>query len=429
MKHCLIITLCTFFAYGAKTQINDDSLDFYFRETKTAIERAHELWDKNIYGPVLFVDPVTRQVYANEADTSGVLQKRGNIYTGTLPLKVPVANTTVNWGGKSWAMIMLAFLKKDKSYNIALIAHELFHRSQASLGFPMANAPNNFHLDQKNGRIYLRLELEALMKAIASSDKKEIEEHVSNALALRRYRYKLFPKAALHENILELNEGLAAYTGFFISNIEKKKRPDFFRQRIDDFLKASFVQSFAYNTTPLYGFLLHEYDKYWNKKINASTDLTSFFTTAFNVVLPADTAAANEKIGNMYGRDSIISQESRREQRNQMVVAGYKNSFITMPHFDIPFEKKKVSFDARTIVTIEDKGLVYPSFTAIDNWGKLNVTEVGGLINPDRSKVTLTVPLVIDDGSVTGKGWELQLNPGYMVVKDELTGNFTLVKK
>ena len=81
-----------------------------------------------------------------------------------LPDKINIANTSIYWNGRSWAMIMFP-LPEGKHDRLNILSHELFHRSQPSLGFHMPNTDNN-HLDQRDGRVYLRLELEALRKAL-----------------------------------------------------------------------------------------------------------------------------------------------------------------------------------------------------------------------------------------------------------------------
>src|SRR5271168_3749964 len=66
------------------------------------------LWGKPLYGPMLFVQPATRVAVANEADAGGVLHQEGNVYVGTLPKDVVVANTAVEWGGgrfQSWVSL------------------------------------------------------------------------------------------------------------------------------------------------------------------------------------------------------------------------------------------------------------------------------------------------------------------------------------
>lgn len=116
------------------------------------------------------VEPKTRQLYSNEPDAQNSLTKQGDIYVGKLPDNINTANTSLMWNGKNWAMIMLP-LSENKNNRINLLAHELFHKAQSALGFTQSNKESN-HLDQKDGRIYLRLELEALTKAVLSDSKR-----------------------------------------------------------------------------------------------------------------------------------------------------------------------------------------------------------------------------------------------------------------
>ncbi len=67
--------------------------------------------------------------------------------------------------------------------------------------------------------------------------------------------------------------------------------------------------------------------------------------------------------------------------------------------------------------------------TATDNWGTLVVNEVGGLMSQNKDKVTITVPTRIDGNNISGVGWTLKLNDGYVLVKDDRSGNYTLKEK
>ncbi len=137
-----------------------DSLLLYFRQVEEATFRHADLWGKDIYGPVLLVDAETREVYANRPDEEGILEFNNGIYTGILPKRVTVSNTDIHWSGTHWAMIKLP-LSPNIQDRIDLISHELFHVAQPSLGFRIRREENN-HLDLREGRIYLRLEMAAL---------------------------------------------------------------------------------------------------------------------------------------------------------------------------------------------------------------------------------------------------------------------------
>lgn len=404
-----------------------DSAATYFKEIKISTNAKKDLWKKDLYGPILLVNSSTRKLYANFNNSAGILKKEGNIYTGMLPGTVNIANTSVHWNGKDWAMIILP-LPQNKNDRINLLTHELFHRAQPSLNFKLFNADNN-HLDKKDGRIYLRLELEALKKALGAGTAKEMQQHLQNAFAFRKYRQSLYSGADSTENLLEHNEGLAEYTGIVISNRTQQQAKDHFIKAINDFFdNPTYVRSFAYQTIPVYGYLLSQIKKHWNYDVTPKINLTNYFINAFAIRLPADLKHSVEQVFANYNGQNILAQETARQDRIDKLIAEYRNTFINQPHFDIHFEQMNISFDPRNIMPLEDKGTVYPNLRITDKWGILSV-EKGALVSSMWDKVSLSNPLKINDKNISGDGWILQLNDSYAIVKDDKTGNFKLSKK
>ena len=70
--HCLM----------AQTSPFADTAAVYFNELKAATKKHEQLWNYDLYAPVLLVNPTTREVFANMPDTAGVLKKNGKIYSG-----------------------------------------------------------------------------------------------------------------------------------------------------------------------------------------------------------------------------------------------------------------------------------------------------------------------------------------------------------
>lgn len=330
MKQTVLTAFFLLFVLGVKAQkqsIPPDTISVYFDELKTASKKNIGLWNKDLYGPMILIDPKTREFFASEPDSEGILKHNGTLYSGVLPATVNIANTAINWGGKRWAMIMLP-LSQNKENRINLLAHESFHRIQPSLGFSLNNAENN-HLDQKEGRIYLRLELEALKQAVRSNSEKEIKRHLTNALIFRKYRNTLYKGSETTENLLELNEGIAEFTGLIVSGRNKDQTRSYFLNGIEGFMKnPTFVRSFAYYTTPVYGYLLYHKDPDWNKKIDSKTDLTGYFIKAFDIRIQTDLQKAVEKLSDNYTGTSIIKQETDREEQTKKRIAEYKLKFI-----------------------------------------------------------------------------------------------------
>lgn len=429
MKQTVLTAFFLLFVLGAKAQkqsIPPDTISVYFDELETASKKNIGLWNKDLYGPMILIDPKTREFFASEPDSEGILKYNGTLYSGVLPATVNIANTAINWGGKRWAMIMLP-LSQNKENRINLLAHESFHRIQPSLGFSLNNAENN-HLDQKEGRIYLRLELEALKQAVRSNSEKEIKRHLTNALIFRKYRNTLYKGSETTENLLELNEGIAEFTGLIVSGRNKDQTRSYFLNGIEGFMKnPTFVRSFAYYTTPVYGYLLYHKDPDWNKKIDSKTDLTGYFIKAFDIRIQTDLQKAVEKLSDNYSGTSIIKQEIDREEQTKKRIAEYKLKFIQQPHFEIKFEKMNVSFDPRNIMPVEDLGTVYPNIRITDLWGILTV-ETGALMSPNWDKISISNPVKTENKKVSGDGWILELTDGYTIAKDEDNGNYKLIK-
>jgi hypothetical protein len=428
MKKLLLTSFCLLSVSftNAQTPAFCDSAYQWFNEIKHATSEGQYLWRYNLYGPMLLVNPDTRQLFANEQDSAGLLKKTGSIYTGLLPSEKNIANTAIDWSGKKWAMIILP-LPLDFHERINLMAHELFHKSQSSLQFHLGEVTNN-HLDEMNGRIYLQLELAALMKALESSpaDKKQ---YIAAALTFRAYRYSLYPGADSTENELEINEGLAEYTGLMTSARNRQETLVHFQQDIAILLQAaSFVRSFALRTIPLYGYLLHDSLPLWNQEITSHTSLNAYFKKAFNISLPDNIKAQTAILAQQYNGQAIIVAETAREAIKQQQLAAYKQLFIQQPHLDIALEKMNCSFNPGKIIPLEDIGAVYLTMRVTDNWGVLTV-EKGALLHNSWKKITLSTPQATQGNTVEGDGWKLLLKEGYKIKKDKTGGNYILVKQ
>ncbi|MFN8206030.1 MAG: hypothetical protein U0T82_01285 [Bacteroidales bacterium] len=439
----IILAFCFFQSNCLLSQdsilVND--ISGYFKEIKIATNQYKELWNIDLYGPILIINPFNRQVFSNYPDTGGVLKQYGSIYTGIMPKEVMIANTAVDWNGKRWAMVLLPYISKNNNERLNLFCHELFHLSQPILGFDLKslfsklpeefnkkNLDNN-HLDRKDGRLYLRLELNALLQAIKSKDAIEKQTHLENALKFREYRYMLFPDARLSENLQELNEGLASFTGITMSYMDELETKNYLEQSLAEFEQSpTFTNTFAYITTPLYGYLLSQKDKYWNKNININTILTDYFAAAFEISIPDDLAVAVSNISNQYNGAKINSEEIAREIVISEKIASYKTKFIELPHLIILKEAKGFSFDTRYVTPLENYGTVYQILQLSDIWGKLSVTN-GALIGTDRTTVIVSQPTRTSDKKVSGDGWTIELNEGYIIEKNNTNDNYILKKK
>src|SRR5579871_2587537 len=187
----------------------------YFDEAHGICSRdAGQLWGKSLCAPMIFADPRTHTVVANQADAESRLKPQDGVFSGKLPDEIDIANTAIEWAGVHWTMVAWP-LPETPIVRARLMAHELFHRLQDDLGLPAAN-PGNAHLAKLEGRIWLQLEWRALQQALARPEAPAAERRrpIEDALLFRLRRRALFPKADAEERQLELNEGLAEYTGY-----------------------------------------------------------------------------------------------------------------------------------------------------------------------------------------------------------------------
>ena len=253
------------------------------------------------------------------------------------------------------------------------------------------------------------------------------QKHTRDALLFRHYRYKLYPGAKETENTLEINEGLAEYTGSILSGRTDEKLKEHYIKAINNFYNdPTFVRSFAYVTIPVYGYFMNLKDKNWNKGISKSTNLTDFMTEFFNVTVPANLKETINNIKAGYCFNIISAFEIKRNNEHKKLIAEYEVKFLKNPTLTIRFENMNISFDPRNIMPFRNLGTIYPNIKITDNWGILTV-ENGALLGKNWHKVTVSEPIEITNKIIKGDGWMLELNKNWKVIK--IGENYTLKRK
>lgn len=384
-----------------------------------------EFWGKNLYGPLILINPETRLFYSNENNTTDSFKIVNSIYTDSLPADINIANTAIDWNNKRWSMVMLP-LPLTKTARNNLIIHELYHRLQPEIGFENIQQLDNGHLDTYNGRLLLRLELQALEEALKSHERITKLNHVKNALAFRKKRHKT-REITNAENSLELNEGLAEYTAIMLSGRgDNEMKKHLIQSKNNFYTNPTFVRSFAYQTIPIYGYLLSYIKPQWHKGIDGNTNLTERLIEAYQLNLNDDKSIAQIAELNTYEYQQIVSEETEREKKRIEKVARLKIKFVENQTLELPFQNMNISFDPRNITPLENFGTVYPNLRITDNWGILTV-ENGALLASNWSKVTVSKPIEFSDKVVIGDGWKLELNSEWNV--EQFNNTFKIVKK
>jgi hypothetical protein len=373
----------------------------------------------------MLVDPQSRFIVANQADTNGVLKAEGGVFTGSLPADINVSNTPIEWSGVHWTQMVWPLPGEERERD-TLIAHELFHRIQDKLNLPMKSGGDNAQLNTLDGRYTFELELRALARAMRAQTDGERRQAASDAILFRTERYRLFPEAAAQEQALEWNEGLAEYTGMRVGNVTQEQQIEVALSDISNVGKAStFVRSFAYATGPSYGLLLDRYLPGWNRALKPGDSFGILLGNALHNVLPANLHQAAEQQAKMYDGETLRAAELERDAKLQQTMARYRAQFLDGPVLTLPFRHMHMQFDPRNLQPLDKAGTVYPTMRITDEWGILTAKN-GALMKSDWSAVIVVAPAVSEGSNLMGDGWTLELKPGWKIVPDARKGDFIL---
>ena len=398
----------------------------YFAEAKTASDAdGGSLWGRPLYGPMIFLDAETRSIYANQPDQENRLKEKSGIYVGKVGPEFPAANTSHRFGGVYWTVIPLGNLPSWRVDRARLMMHESFHRIQKDLGLPPGEA-RNAHLDEKDGRIWIRLEWRALSVALVSRDD-ERTQAIRDALTFRAYRRGLSPNAAQEEDRMEAHEGMAEYTGIALNGLNNPGARWFVAGRLKvDALLPSYPYSFAYATGPAYGLLLDMDVKDWRKRMTPSASLSGFLAQTNHFEPPENLEAKALERANAYHPADVFAGEDKRERERQEAIQKYRAVLLTGPVLELPLAQSSFSFDPNQVVTLGKEGNVYPTATISDAWGTVTAQK-GARINTTFTAAYVSAPTSAD--SLSGDGWNLALKAGWQIVPGEKPGSFKITKK
>jgi hypothetical protein len=383
------------------------------------------LWGRSLEGPLMLVDRTSRAIVANMADTEGHLTLSDGVFVGSLPTEQNLANTAFPWGGLRWTMVLLP-LPEDPALRGAILMHELWHRMQDSLGFPAAS-PTNDHLAERDGRVWLRLEGRSVASALRATGAAR-KQAIADALTFRRYRRSLFPGADTSERALEMNEGLADYTGFTLAGFTGKNGDAALAARMITIDTASSLgRSFAYYTGPAYGRLLDESGVTWRASLTARDDLAERLGRAFRLPKTTPPLGDAEQRAQGYGYGDVVREEDARAVAQVAHRAALKQRFVTGPVLRLPLREMRVAFDPGKVEPLDSSGTVYETLRIVDRWGILDVTEGGGLIR-DWVEAVVPAPTAVDSNRAVGPGWTLELAKGWRIEPRPQDGDFIMLE-
>ena len=390
-----------------------------FSEIEEAcIRDAGNLWGKNLYGPLMFVDRTSRKITANQPDREGLLKLKDGVYTGLYPTENIINTTTINFGGTPFGLAPLP--AEEDNYRIRIRGiHALFHSFQQEKGID----PRSFNIvimDEKEARLWMKLEWKALRKAIITEGEEQTLA-IRDALIFRGSNRESYTRYSLLENNFETYEGLATFTYLLMGS----DSPDEFRARLLEYLDRiysfqSYARSYGAIHGALYATLLH-YKGFDFKSLSPDTaDLGSLVKMQYQIELPEKCRDVAGSIALHYNINEIYREEDQRlldikERLNDRV-----SIFAEKPVVLLELESPSFDFEPEDITYLDTLGTLYHGLRVSDNWGKLTVDEGDCLVSNNYKYIRITARGMKEDRNhIYGEGWQMILGDGWEVAKSE----------
>jgi hypothetical protein len=391
----------------------------YFSEVKAICDNDNgRLLGQNLFGPLMFIDRPTRKIFANQPDKEGILKEKDGIYTGIFPKELIINNIPVEFGGTLYAMSPLPAKEDDYEIQIRAI-HGLVHCYQ-KLNNLESRGFNTRHMDEKNARLWLKLEWRALRNAISNDGELRVQA-IRDALIFRGARRELYPLSVNDENRFELYEGLATFTYITLcadSADESRRR---LLQNLDRSYKyQSYGRNYGFIHGALYSYLA--YVKGFDfKTIRSDTiDLSKEVRKLYNIQLPAICRDVAGSLALNYDIESIYKEEEQRLADIKERIHKEISAFTEKPVVYLELESPYFDFEPEDIRSLDSLGTIYRTIRVSDNWGKLTVDQGGCLVSYNLKFLRITARNFKESKNhIYGDGWHLVLNSDWQIAKVE----------
>jgi len=414
--------------------ISLDEVIRIFDSWNELIERdGGELWGFSLQIPILFVDSEeTRIVIANQPDLEGFLQYQDGVYVGHLPddYFLPVGtDSDYYFGGIRWVSTLWNTF--SQSYQqMQLLSHYAMHWHQPIIfgSNEIFRRRDNTHMHEEFARISIRLETNALLQALRSTDDERFEA-ITDALSIRAERRRLFGDR--DENIFELAEGLAFYTERLLTTqnfiISTSDIPSFVQNlRMNDGME----HLFGYGTGALYAFLLFESGMSWKPYLTLDSDLGSMLQEVLGITQLRDFDDLDLQ---QYGYTTISYEERSWVEARAYFLQEIFDELENYPQLRVYSSEvgtPTVGIMAWQFSEIPELGWFQRGMGEITgSFGRLDIHNNNNFViltfDDDFGTIAIAHDMEISDGRVTARNWVLELEDGYHVICNG-DGNFRI---
>jgi hypothetical protein len=276
------------------------------------------LWGVHLKAPFMFADETTREVVANQPDHDGILEKKGDVYVGILPEGLLISNSIIELSGERWGMVSweswrynesLSSMERSdlESYILRTMIHETFHARQHELMELPSGNYWEFFTDDMDTRIHIRLELNALLKALGSSSEEERLQAIHDALSIRERR-RQSGLLTMFDLEYEIHEGMPRYTDLMLGYRCAGMRVAWLEEQIEELSIIRPIRYFSvYWSGAMYGLLLDQTGLDWKNNLYYGVDLGELLKDAAGI---DELSSFDELLLETYGYTDIVAHES-----------------------------------------------------------------------------------------------------------------------
>lgn len=369
-----------------------------------------ELWGQNLRCPIILVERNSRLYYATDSVPIESCYKVDYYYSGTLPITIPISSTSKDISGVRFSMVNIdKDTKNDSNLTITAI-HEMYHVFQDNNNLSYGGYSNS-HLDKKQGRILLKLELLALEKALESNNYELRKEKLIHALAFRNKRQVLFINAKINEDNFELHEGLPKYTEKMVHRNDSLFSNHLLRAiKIMQNMRSSFSRYYGYTVGATYAILNDDFGN-WRKDIKNLKSLSDLTMKNYKIEKQDIDTSLFNKYSRYYDYKRVISQEDSIEndfiKRKDDIYDKLNNGIV------LKIATDSISFSFSGMLYLNDSTIYFsPNFSVTGNFGTI-------LCKNGAVKTNKFYYLLLNNKKLNKSSIEALLTDGYKLVKKD----------
>jgi len=375
------------------------------------------LWGESLSGPIMYVDRISRKIIANAPDKENLLKLKDGVYTGIYPKEKLIDVIDVEYGGTLFAMVRLP--DEEDEYRIkALTIHSLVHCMQVKRNIEPRGF-NNRHMNEKNARMWLKLEWHALKNALSSVGEVRYLA-VRDALIFRGARHEAYPDYIYDETRFENYEGLPTFSYTLLCSASKEEQTKRLLDGIDYYYNLNFGYSYGFIHGALYAYLLYDKGFRLDSVSTDSTDLGILTARMYDITLPDILRDVAGSLAINYDIETIQQEETERQIRIKEASNKRLSAYTEKPVVFFDLESPSFGFEPDALNSLDTLGTIYTSLRVSDNWGKLVVEEGGCLVSYNLKEIRVPAKgLKINKAHISGEGWDLFLTNSWELVKTD----------